>query len=143
MKIVLLFLSIILFFTPKNVPEVVKSAFAGKYPNVKKVRWEQRGENFEAEFKNGKTEIEVLFTPSGNWMYTATEIDRRKLPVEVINGFREQGFSDWKLDEAGVVETPLFKDAYIIEAEKDESSYDLFFDKDGKLLQKLFVKRGK
>lgn len=133
----------LLVFSQKEVPGAVKAAFIKKYPEAKKVKWEKRGHNYEAEYRIKKKEIEVVFTPDGNWMYTATELDRRKLPAQIVNGLRTQGFSDWKLDEAGIADTPLYNQVYIVEAEKDKLSYDLFFDKEGKLLQKHLVKEGK
>lgn len=139
----LLLLLPVFTYSQKWVPEPVKQGFKEKFPEVKKTKWEKKGDNFEAEFKEGKTEVEALFTAAGNWMYTVREIDRRQLPVEVINGFRSEGFADWKLDEAGTADTPLYKDVYLIEAEKDKLNYDLFFDKSGKLLQKQLVKEGK
>lgn len=141
--LILFSLITLLAFKGKDAPMAVKTAFKIKFPDVRKVKWEKRGDNYEGEFRDGKKEIEVVFKENGNWMYTATEIDRRTLPMTVVNGLRSEGFADWKLDEAGLADTPLYTQVYLIEAEKDNLGYDLFFDKDGKLLQKLLVKPGK
>jgi hypothetical protein len=140
-----LFLSIFpcLLFAKTDVPEVVKAAFAKKYPQVKKMHWQKRGDLYEGEYREGKKEIEAVFREDGTWLYTMTEIDRHKLPVMVVTGFRKTEFADWKLDEAGQVETEKFESAYLIEVEKGDQEYDLIFKEDGTLLEKQIVRKGK
>jgi hypothetical protein len=130
-------------FSKPDVPQAVKATFAKMYPAVKKVHWEKRGDLFEGEYHEGKKEIEAVFSQDGKWLYTLTEVDRHKIPVKVIEGFRKSEFGSWKLDEAGTVIAPDLKDVFFIEAESDKQEYDLFFDQEGTLVRKQLVHTGK
>jgi hypothetical protein len=53
-----------------EVPPGVMAAFKAKYPQAQDVKWEADKENgkfyFEADFKDGGKEKEVLITPDGS-----------------------------------------------------------------------------
>lgn len=146
MKILFYLIPFLLLFSSakRGVPEALVVAFKERFPEVKKVRWEQKGEWFyEAEFRKDKEEVEVLFTNSGKWLYTSIEIDRRILPVTVLNGFRQSDYRSWKLDEVAIAENENQKDLYVLEAELNKMEFCLLFTKEGKLIEKYLVRAPK
>ena len=54
-----------------QVPQVVKDAFAKKYPQASDVEWIQEGKSkvvYEAEFKLGRKEITAEFSETGEFL---------------------------------------------------------------------------
>ncbi|MEZ5012715.1 MAG: PepSY-like domain-containing protein [Chitinophagales bacterium] len=86
-----------------EVPDAVKTAFANKFPEAKKVSWdmEKPGE-FEAEFKGSDGEYSANFTSDGTWVETEKEIDISDLPDAVQSVLNEQ-YGGYKSNEAGQV----------------------------------------
>jgi len=64
----------------QSVPEKVKSAFAGKFPNASSVKWDKENdEEWEAEFKMDGKEYSANFTVDGNWKETEYEIKKSEI----------------------------------------------------------------
>jgi len=67
---------------PKDVPAPVMAKFSAFYSDIKKVKWEKEGNNFEAKFKSAdKKAMSVIYTPEGNlwekvWMIKKTELPK-------------------------------------------------------------------
>lgn len=144
MKAILLFsIFATLFGDGKDFPEKVKADFKSRFPSVTKVKWERQGVLYEAEFKDGKKEIEVIYSKEGDWLYTVTEMDRRNLPVAILNGFRSSKYADWKLDETGTAEAATGKKMYFMEVAKGQEEYHLILDETGKVVTETQAKAGK
>src|SRR4051812_34845684 len=48
-----------------EVPSEVKTAFKKAHADLKKIKWEKEGENYQAEFESGGTEQSVLMNATG------------------------------------------------------------------------------
>lgn len=64
----------------KDIPASVKAAFQKAHPDAKDVKWEKEGDNFEAEFEQGKTEQSVVLNAQGSILETEVEIAVTELP---------------------------------------------------------------
>ena len=71
--------------TESKTPEAVTTAFAKKYPSVKKVAWEDEGKTDEAEFTMNKIEYSAVFDASGNFQEEEAEIKVTELPASVTD----------------------------------------------------------
>ncbi len=69
-----------------KVPEVVKTAFAQKFPNAELEGWELEDGNYEAEFEMTEdVEMSSVFAADGKWLETEQEIKKSELPVAVLS----------------------------------------------------------
>src|SRR5580704_12293903 len=75
---------------PRDVPTVVKSALASKYPSASKVNWEKEKGNYEANWggKSGE-DNSAVFTPSGVFVEYAQAIRMSELPASVVPYVKE------------------------------------------------------
>jgi len=125
-----------------EVSEVVKNAFATKFPNATKVEWslEKPGE-FEVEFKLNKTEMSALFDEKGTLLETESEIEETDLPG-AIKATLAKDFAGYKLDEIEKTDAKG-EITYEMEAKKDNNEFELVFGINGKLLKQKEEKEEK
>jgi hypothetical protein len=118
-----------------KVPELVKKAFATKYPKATKIEWglEKEGE-YEVEFKMGKSEMSVVLDEKGDVLEVESEIKESELP-QAIKTTLAKDFIGFKLDEIEKAEAKGVT-SYEMEAKKDKAELELVFDAAGKLLKK-------
>jgi hypothetical protein len=115
----------------KNVPAVVKTALAKKYPEAAKVSWEKEKGNYEANWggKSGE-DNSVMFTPSGTFVEMVKAISVSDLPKAVAS-FVKAHYKGAKIREAGRVTDAAGKTMY----EAEIKGGDLIFDENGKFLK--------
>src|SRR5450755_566705 len=111
----------------KDVPEAVKTAFAQKYPDTKKVSWEKEKGNFEANWggKSGE-DNSVVFTPSANFVEIVVAIPINQFPASVAP-YVNKNYHGVKITEAGKVTNAAGKQMY----EAEIKGKDLIFDEHG------------
>lgn len=125
-----------------NVPQLVKDAFAAKYPNAKKVDWEMEGPKiYEAEFKLDGKEMSACFKEDGTWVETETEMKVKDLPAAIKAALAAQ-FADYEIEEAEQLERPDLPLGYEVEIEneEDDTILEVVFDANGKVLEKKVEK---
>jgi len=115
----------------KDVPEAVKTAFAKKYPNAKKVSWEKEKANYEANWggKSGE-DSSVTFTPSANFVEIVVVIPVNQLPPGVAP-YVSSHYNGAKIREAGKVTDAAGRHMY----EAEIKGKDLIFDEKGSFLK--------
>lgn len=111
----------------KDVPSRVKSAFAQKYPDAKKVSWEKEKGNYEANWggKSGE-DNSALFTPEAAFVELVQSIPIASLPAS-IPAYVKEHYKGAKIKEAGKVTDAAGK--HMLEAEI--KGKDLIFDEHG------------
>jgi len=111
----------------KDVPEEVKTAFAEKYSNAKKVSWEKEKGNYEANW-GGKSreDSSATFTPSANFVEIVVTIPVSQLPSNVPPYINEH-YKGAKISEAGKVTNAAGKHMF----EAEIKGKDLIFDEKG------------
>jgi len=121
-----------------DVPEIVKNAFAQKYPAAQKVEWEmEETDEYEAEFKLNGEEISANFKKDGTWLGTETEMDKADLPQAVKDSIAAT-FPEHEIEEAERCEKPNGVIAYEVELEneKNDLEFKAIFSADGQLIKK-------
>jgi hypothetical protein len=113
-----------------QVPAAVKSGFTSMYPAVTGVEWELEHGNYEAEFKENKTETSVIFDESGKHIQTETEIPVSSLP-ETIKSYVSSKLDNKKISEA----TKITAADGEIKYEIGIKNTDYLFDSGGNLLK--------
>ncbi len=124
-----------------DAPTNVKGAFAKKFPNVKKVKWEkENATEWEAEFKMKGTEYSANFTEDGTWKETEHEIKKSAIPAHVKSTLDTE-FAGYKIEEAEISETDEGS-IYEFGIEKGEQSMEVAIDTDGKVATKEMKEEG-
>lgn len=119
----------------KDLPEKVKSAFALKFPNASKVKWDKENDKeWEAEFKMDSKEYSTNFDLDGNWMETEYEISLNDLP-EAVKACLDKEFAGYKIKEAEVSETAEGK-VYEFELKKGKDEAEASISLSGEVISK-------
>jgi hypothetical protein len=115
-----------------EVPAVVKSALAKKYPEANKVSWEKEKGNYEANWggKSGE-DNSAVFTPSGEFVEIVRAIQVSDLP-KVVAPYIKAHYDGAKIKEAGRVTDAAGKITY----EAEVKGSDLIFDEKGNFIKK-------
>lgn len=113
-----------------TVPQVVKSAFAKKFPGAKYVTWESEKGNYEANWggKSGE-DNSVLYSPSGQFVEIAKAISVRQLPASAIS-YVKIHYKGFPINEAALVTDANGKVTY----ETEVNHKDVIFDQNGKFI---------
>lgn len=122
-----------------NVSKEYRTAFNSMYPDVSRVSWEREGGYYVAEFWRNdlNAEAEAWFSQSAEWMMTVTELRYAAFPQSVKDGFLLSEYKDWRIDDTDMVERPNKETLYIIEVERNQQEYDLYFTADGVLVKAI------
>ena len=113
----------------KSVPQLVKEAFAKKFPGAKVEHWQKENVSYEAEFDFQKMEMSANFDEKGNCLETECEIKTAELP-EAVRQYLEKNFPGKKIKEAAKITDAAGKITY--EAEVNHSDY--LFDAQGNFI---------
>lgn len=117
-----------------EVPQAVKDSFSKEYPSNPTVQWEKEDGLYEANFKINKKEVSVSLDNSGVIKEVETELAKTELP-SAVQAELKKSYGDYKIEEiAKIVSNETT--TYEAEVEKGESSFELIFDSNGKLLKK-------
>ena len=113
-----------------EVPAPVKAGFSKHYPDIKSVKWEKEGANYEAEFDLKKVETSVLIDASGAILETESEINVSELP-KAVSDYVTKNLSGKKIKEASkIIDT---KGIVTYEAEVEKTDY--IFDANGNFIK--------
>jgi hypothetical protein len=112
-------------------PDVVKKAFAKKFPTATKVSWGVEGpKEWEAEFTLEGSRISANFSENGTWLETEREIKAANLPKAVLAAVKSK-YSDWKIAEADKTESSKHGTIYEVDLKKGMKSKSLAFKENG------------
>jgi hypothetical protein len=124
-----------------DLPEAVQKSFTKKYPKILEVnKWDTLDKFYYAYYADNGADMKAQFSPSGEWVYTAEELQRDQLPVPVEK-YLEENYSGMK---ARVIEKTARKDkkdGFFVELadkpKKDEEPAvsKVYFDKAGKFVR--------
>ena len=120
------------------VPQSVRTAFLEKYPNAKRIEWENKGNYKVVDFVYNKMEAEAWFEYDGTWYMTETDVPYKKLPQAVKNAFQASGHAKWRIDDIDMIEKIGEETIYIIEVESINKDVDLHYNEHGELRSDLY-----
>ena len=108
-----------------NVPSVVKTALAKKYPSAKKVTWEKEKGNYEANWggKSGE-DHSAQFSPSGAFIEMVDAISVSSLPKNIAQ-YVASNYKGSKINEAGKVTDASGTETFEVELKKKTLIFDL------------------
>jgi len=115
-----------------DVPPAVKDAFRNSYKDVKEVKWEKEGVNFEAEFEVGETDQSVVYDASGKLIEMEVEIKVDQLPP-AVKDYISKNYKDAKIKEA----TKITDGNGTVTYEAELKEKDLIFDSTGKFIKEV------
>lgn len=126
-------------FSQKNPSEVVKKEFTKKYATAQSVKWDSEEKNeWEAEFTMDGRKMSASFDNSGKWMESETAILEKDLPAAVVSTLNKD-FQGYKKGPIEIFENPEMK-GFELGLKKGETSIEVIFDKNGKVVKKTDLK---
>ncbi|MBC9909687.1 PepSY-like domain-containing protein [Chitinophaga varians] len=111
-----------------QVPTVVKTALAQKFPNATSVKWEMEKHNYEAGFRENNQHVSAVFDVKGNWMETETPIPASELP-KAASAYIANHYKDAKIKETARIQHASGATNYEVEIK----GKDIIFDNNGKV----------
>ncbi|MGF7230524.1 hypothetical protein [Arachidicoccus sp.] len=112
-----------------HVPQMAKEAFMKAYPHVAHPKWETEKGNFEGNWKQNGYDHSAMFSPTGKFVGSETDINPKGLPAMAKDYMT-------KNVHANVKEVSLNKDAKgSITFEADVKGKAYIFDKGGNFLK--------
>ena len=119
-----------------QVPAAVVAGFNQHFTQAKEVKWEKEGEQYEAEFEQGKTEWSALLSAGGQLLETETELPVGQLPVPVRATLASR-YKGCKITEAAkIVAAGTGVITYEAEIVKNGKKQDVLFDAQGQEVKK-------
>lgn len=112
-----------------QVPQIVQSAFASKYPG-KTPQWELQPYGYEAVFFENGREYEAEFSDSGQWLETEYEVSSdNQFSDAVLRSVRTQ-YPGYTITKREIEITPVGT-FYEVEVENGSDEIELYFDNRG------------
>lgn len=130
---------LVAFSQDEPIPQVVKDAFAQKYPDARKVAWEvEAADEYEAEFRMSRKKMSAAFNADGTWLETETEIGESDLPSAVTSAIAAS-YVGFEVAEVESVERPGEAMAYEVELENEATDQELevLFAVDGAVIRSV------
>ena len=113
-----------------EVPSAVTTKFTALYPNVKEVKWEKEGADYEAEFEVNEVETSANFDAAGNFLESETEVAKTALPA-AANDYLAKNAPGVKVKEVSKITDASGKITWEAEAGK----LDYIFDENGNFIK--------
>lgn len=122
--------------TPGGNKEV-ENTFKTMYSDVKQVEWEKKNEHWIADFWQNNKEMEAWFHQSGVWYQTETDIRFEELPEIVRAAFSASDYQSWHVDDVDMFEHKEQGVFYVLDVEKNNKEYDLYYSPDGTVIKAI------
>ncbi|HTE01183.1 MAG TPA: PepSY-like domain-containing protein [Mucilaginibacter sp.] len=108
------FIALTMFYTnhilaqsTNDVPSIVSTAFATKYPKAEVKKWNVVNHEYIAKAKEGRHKYNATFDQKGNWIMTATKINWPwKLPAVVKASFKKCKYKNWNMYSVKLIDKP-------------------------------------
>lgn len=123
-----------------ELPRQVSQSFNYKYKQVQVSNWELEEDFYVIEFTKDNQHYEASFNLAGVWTRTEKRIKFDAMPAAVTSSFKKGEFGKLKVSEANEVTFAGFEDKplYLLEVAGNTEDYDLYYDKEGMLIMKVF-----
>ncbi len=112
-----------LYACAQTAPKPVADAFAKKFAAATEVKWEQEGQEWEAEFKSNGAEMSASYDAAGKWLETETELKKSELPAELFKAVMLK-FKGWDIEEVVKLDSPDFK-GFELQLEKSNTTIEI------------------
>ncbi|GAA4310938.1 PepSY-like domain-containing protein [Compostibacter hankyongensis] len=119
----------------RQLPEAVKDAFEQKYPQARKVQYEDRVVDVLVHFENDGAAATAKYNSRGAWQWTETTLAFEDLPAGVQDGFNKSKYASWQQDNVYRVDLPGGTLQYKLQVEKNAvQKKNLYYSTRGRLL---------
>lgn len=115
--------------------DAVRTSFESKYPSADRVSWERKGGYYVAEFALNNKEANAWLDEQGVWYMTETDLRYDDLPQAIKTAFTASEYGDWRVDDVDMIERPDRETMYVLEVEKGNQEYDLYYSEEGILIK--------
>ncbi len=116
-----------------KLPAVVKTNFYEKHATAQKVKWQMSDQNYLVKFETGDIDHKIIYTPSGEIVFTAKEIKAEELPAAVATAITKD-FPNYKIDGADQIVIGS-ETSYKVELD-GEPDMKAWYKADGTLIKK-------
>ena len=120
-------------YSPSTVLPAVKDFIAQKYPGARIIDVENERNTIEVDIVDGRTPREVVFTKTGEWSYTETEMRKTDVPATVLAALAASQYGSWRVDDVSRFETPG-TEYYLFEVESGNREVNIRIDVNGNIL---------
>jgi hypothetical protein len=118
----------------KNVvPLDVKAAFVKEFPN-NKAKWGIEDGGYEAEFRIEGNDASAVYDKKGHRKELEVAIKKVELPANILE-YLKKNYPTNKITETAKITDDKNIITYEAEIKKDNKSYDILFDSDGKFIK--------
>ena len=99
----------------QSVPEIVKVAFATKYPKITDVDWAETDKGYEANYDDRKGKQKALFMIDGTWISTASEVNPDNVTTSIKDYIKKNHGKRTEITKAWLVKKNDKKTYYKVE----------------------------
>lgn len=118
-----------------EAPAAAKQHLKAQHPDAVVKEWEQRKRNFKVEFKVKGVEYDSYYTPTGAWVRTEHDIEKKDLPAAVATALKAGPYGAWTVDDVEQHATPDHPILYKVKVSDRSSVMEVFYDPVGKLIK--------
>lgn len=120
-----------------SVPEVIKTAFATKYPKITSATWEEVNDDYEANYEDRRGKQKALFSMDGTWLSTASQLNPDNVPTSIKDYLKKNHGKRTEITKAWLLKKNDRKTYYKVEILDKKTSIDdvLEFTQTGKLVE--------
>ena len=120
-----------------KVPAAVQDTFGRMFPGAGHVEWAGKQGYLVAEFREGGTDMQAWFDAAGKWYMTEEDVPYALLPQAVRTAFESGEYAAWHVDDADKLTREGLETVYVLEVERAEQEFDLYYSEDGVLLREV------
>lgn len=120
-------------YLPTNILSTIKEYITANYPQARIADIEEENNRIEVDIIDGSTPREVVFSQSGEWIYTKTEVGKSSVPAVVLNALEASEYSSWQIDDIDHYLMPA-GEYYLFELESGNREVELKIDIVGNIL---------
>jgi len=117
-------------FAQTSVPDKVKSAFTGKFPNASNLKWEAEDDEYEAAFNIDSANYSAIYNDKGVWQETSIEIVFDNLP-DAVKQTVKKTYKDADIKGSFIIEDSEGQIYYEVDVLKDNKKLELYYNKNG------------
>lgn len=118
-----------------KVPQKIQESFTAKVPVAADIVWTIEGDIYQVDYMLSSKHTTAYYDEQGQWLETETELAVDELPHNVLQTLQTK-MGEYTILDIELVETREGELLYEVDLQKDNKTYDILFNKDGKILRK-------
>ncbi len=121
---------------PDDVPAAVKETLLSSFPDAADIDWEQKGDDYEADFDVNKVDYSALFNASGSLIKHKQDIPESELP-DAVRAAINTDYAAYRLDDIERLEEGQTM-LYQVELDNNTKDEKLVYSADGQQAQQVY-----